>query len=280
MNCSGGEVCAHPGPDSTRVAPTQSAPPGPPGSARGPDRRKLDARAAARALRGAPSHPSATCRSPPAPRPRRDAPAPTAARSAQAPPRGSGRRERQAAAGAASASAGDSGEGGGGESWRRGAGGGEGDGDAGHMRRRPAGRAEARRRRRLRGNTPPGEGRPQGGLRSGQGAGPGGAGELVGRPEEGGTRGTGVPGRVRRGGGRGCCRDFPPTPEGRLTGGPPLPPALPPPLSLGALFPNWEGNGQGVGPGGGGRAGRAGTPEDPGRALGRRSAVLATPRGG
>lgn len=103
---------------------------------------------------------------------------------------------------------------------------------------------------------------------AGGGAGGGGRGEPGSREECG------------RGGGRGCCRDFPPILEGRLTSGPPLLPACPPPLSLGARFPNWEGNGSGVGPGGGGRAGRAGSPEDPGRALGRRSEVLATPRGG
>lgn len=76
------------------LSPTRAAPPLrpiPPGCARGPDRVKLEALAAASALWVSPLTrvPRAA---PPTPRPLRDAPAPIAARSAQAPPRGSGRR--------------------------------------------------------------------------------------------------------------------------------------------------------------------------------------------
>lgn len=105
----------------------------------------------------------------------------------------------------------------------------------------------------------------------------------MGRPEKGrGDAGDRGPGKSAAGGGRRerVVPRLPADPGGAAAPRPPLPPSRPPPLSLGARFPNWEGNGPGMGLGGGGRVGRAGSPEDPGRALGRRSAVLATPRGG
>lgn len=251
------------GPDSTRVCATRAAPPPrprPPGSARGPDRRKLDVRAAACSLRGAPSHSSATCRAPPAPGSPRDAPAPTAARSAQAPPRGSGRRERlwprlETEAKAAAAREEEERRGRRRRRWRRGAheaaAGGTGRGPAEEAAPgEPAIRWGAAAR-------PAEEKRARGGAR-------GEAGELAGRPARG--RGGRAPAEGAPGRGGGAAE-----PGGASRPAPTAAPARPPPLSAGARLPNWEGTGSGAG--WAAAAGRAGS-RDPGRALGRRSQVL------
>lgn len=137
------------------------------------------------------------------------------------------------------------------------------------MRRRPAGRAEARRRRRLRGTLPPGEGQPQSWVKgSGQGAGPGGTGELVGRRERGrGGQGPGEDGGRREG--RGAAEGFPPSLEGRRHSRPAASPGAPL-----LLCPQARGSqiGRETAEAGWAPAAAAGGgPGDPGRALRRRS---------